>query len=46
MDEVITTRFTPVSRAKRSARKAPSRAGPINSFSSLGITAGKGEATC
>ena len=30
----------------RSTRSAPSRAGTISSFSSLGIVAGKGDATC
>src|SRR3984957_6974746 len=44
-DEVSTTRLAPASRAALSTRSAPSRAGPISSFSSFGTVLGKGEAT-
>jgi hypothetical protein len=44
--EVRTTRSTPPSRAARSTRNAPSRAGTISSSGSLGCVAGNGDATC
>ena len=45
-DEVMTKRFTPAALAARNARSAPSRAGTIRSFASLGTPAGSGEARC
>ena len=46
VEDVITTRFTPASRAAESTRSVPSRAGRINSSSSFGSVNGTGEATC
>jgi hypothetical protein len=46
IEDVITTRFTPASRAALSTRSVPSRAGRINSSSFFGSVTGTGGATC
>ena len=46
IEDVITTRFTPASRAALSMRSVPSRAGRTNSSSNFGSVTGTGDATC
>ena len=45
IEEVMTTRFTPASRAALSTRRVPSRAGRTSSSSDFGSTVGTGDAT-
>ena len=45
MEDVITTRFTPASRAALRTRSVPSRAGRTSSSSLFGLTAEIGDAT-
>jgi hypothetical protein len=46
IEDMMTTRLAPASRAALSTRSVPSRAGRINSSSFFGSVTGTGDATC